>query len=201
VRDSFPSDPVQRAPLHADQRRRQGGRYKGFTTVARGLRSFLRGRPTQRGPHYGKSLRRCTTPEAPACSCEEVSLARGPKGTRVKAPLRHAPYLCRRWTKPAPTASPDCLFRPSRTIAATGSRHSGLLQRRARWRSLASFTFDELRVPDELPVIYIPRVRRFVCTKCGSRKVQVRSEWPQRKRGGGSFFSPEFEAAIGKAET
>jgi hypothetical protein len=43
------------------------------------------------------------------------------------------------------------------------------------------FTFNELKVPNDLPVIHIPRVRRFVCTKCGSRKVQVRSEWPERK--------------------
>jgi hypothetical protein len=27
------------------------------------------------------------------------------------------------------------------------------------------FTFDELAVPDELPVIHIPRVRRFVCSR------------------------------------
>jgi hypothetical protein len=59
------------------------------------------------------------------------------------------------------------------------------------------FSFDELRVPDELPVIHIPRMRRFVCTKCGSRKVQVRSEWPERKSGS-TFYSPAFEAAINK---
>jgi hypothetical protein len=45
----------------------------------------------------------------------------------------------------------------------------------AHWRV---FTFVELAMPDELPVIHIPRVRRFVCSKCGSRKVQARSEWP-----------------------
>jgi hypothetical protein len=53
------------------------------------------------------------------------------------------------------------------------------------------FTFDELNVPDKMPVIHIPRVRHFVCTKCGSRKVQVRSEWPARKPTG-PFYSPSM---------
>jgi hypothetical protein len=38
-------------------------------------------------------------------------------------------------------------------------------------RPKRGFTFDELNVSDELPVIHIPRVRRC-------RKVQVRSERP-----------------------
>jgi hypothetical protein len=50
------------------------------------------------------------------------------------------------------------------------------------------FTFDELGVPDHLPVIHIPRHRRFVCTHCGSRKVTIRSVWPER-RASGPFFS------------
>jgi hypothetical protein len=54
------------------------------------------------------------------------------------------------------------------------------------------FTFDEMKVPDEMPVIHIPRVRRFVCSKCGSRKVQVRSVWPERKAGN-TFYSPAFD--------
>jgi hypothetical protein len=43
------------------------------------------------------------------------------------------------------------------------------------------FTFDELRLSDDMVMIHIPRVRRFVCTQCGSRKVQIRSIWPDRK--------------------
>jgi hypothetical protein len=34
----------------------------------------------------------------------------------------------------------------------------------------------------------IPRVRRFVCTQCGSRKVTIRSVWTKRKPGG-PFYS------------
>jgi hypothetical protein len=53
------------------------------------------------------------------------------------------------------------------------------------------FTFDALAMPDELPVIHISRVRRFVCSKCGSRKVQARSIWPDRKPTG-PFYSPSM---------
>jgi hypothetical protein len=54
-----------------------------------------------------------------------------------------------------------------------------------------AFTFDALMVPDEMPVIHIPRFRRFVCVKCGSRKVQIRSIWPQRTPSG-PFYSPSM---------
>ena len=54
-----------------------------------------------------------------------------------------------------------------------------------------AFSFDELAVPDELPVIHIPRVRRFVCSKYGSRKVAIRSEWPDGKPTG-PFYSPSM---------
>jgi hypothetical protein len=54
------------------------------------------------------------------------------------------------------------------------------------------FTFDELGVPDDMPVIHIPRRRRFICTACGSRKVSIRSVWPER-RPSGPFFSPLME--------
>jgi hypothetical protein len=37
--------------------------------------------------------------------------------------------------------------------------------------------FDALRVPDELYAIDITRHRRFVCTKCGSRKVTSHACW------------------------
>jgi DNA-binding CsgD family transcriptional regulator len=36
------------------------------------------------------------------------------------------------------------------------------------------FTFDELQLSDDMVMMQIPRVRRFVRTKCGSRKVQIR---------------------------
>jgi hypothetical protein len=59
------------------------------------------------------------------------------------------------------------------------------------------FSFDELSVPDEMPVIDIPRFRRFVCSKCGSRKVQVKSVWSERKAAS-TLYSPAFEVAIGE---
>jgi hypothetical protein len=51
------------------------------------------------------------------------------------------------------------------------------------------FTFEELQLTDEMVLLHIPRFRRFVCSKCGSRKVQVRSVWPERKPSG-PFYSP-----------
>ena len=43
------------------------------------------------------------------------------------------------------------------------------------------FTLDELRLTDDMTIMHIPRHRRFVCTQCGSRKVTIRSVWPDRK--------------------
>lgn len=42
------------------------------------------------------------------------------------------------------------------------------------------FTFDELQLTDDMIMIHIPRYRRLVCTQCGSRKVAIRSNWPDR---------------------
>jgi hypothetical protein len=63
--------------------------------------------------------------------------------------------------------------------------------------ALQGFSFDELAVPDQMPVIDIPRFRRFVCSKCGSRKVQIKSVWSERKAGS-TLYSPAFEVAIGE---
>jgi hypothetical protein len=52
-------------------------------------------------------------------------------------------------------------------------------------------TFDELRLPDEMTMIHIPRFRRVVCSKCRSRKVSIRSVWPKRDSGG-PFYSPSM---------
>jgi hypothetical protein len=54
------------------------------------------------------------------------------------------------------------------------------------------FSFDELQLADDMIMIHIPRYRRFVCSKCGSRKVQVRSVWPSRSPIG-PFFSPTMD--------
>lgn len=51
------------------------------------------------------------------------------------------------------------------------------------------FSFEELRLTDEMIMLHIPHLRRFVCTKCGSRKVTIRSNWPARKPAG-PFYSP-----------
>jgi hypothetical protein len=53
------------------------------------------------------------------------------------------------------------------------------------------FTFDELSLPDDMTMTHIPRYRRFVCTQCGSRKVTIRSVWPDRKPTG-PFYSPSM---------
>lgn len=37
---------------------------------------------------------------------------------------------------------------------------------------------DSLGLSDDLPVIHIPRHKRFVCARCKSRKVEVRSVFP-----------------------
>jgi hypothetical protein len=41
----------------------------------------------------------------------------------------------------------------------------------------ARFTFDTLALPDELSSLDITRHRRFVCTKCGARKVTAYACW------------------------
>jgi hypothetical protein len=43
---------------------------------------------------------------------------------------------------------------------------------------------DCLGLADDLPVIQIPRHRRFICARCGSRKVRVRSIWPPARGAG-----------------
>jgi hypothetical protein len=53
--------------------------------------------------------------------------------------------------------------------------------------------FDELRLADDHVIIRVARQRRFVCTSCGSRKVQVRPEWPAHKATE-PFYSPAMRA-------
>jgi hypothetical protein len=66
-------------------------------------------------------------------------------------------------------------LRPRHHLAA-GLFAAGLVC--AHWRD---FTFETLRLIDDMVMIHIPRHRRFVCTQCGSRKVTIRSVWPERK--------------------
>lgn len=42
-------------------------------------------------------------------------------------------------------------------------------------------TFDELKLPDDMIFIHVPRYRRFVCSKCGSRNVKVMPVFPSAK--------------------
>jgi hypothetical protein len=42
-------------------------------------------------------------------------------------------------------------------------------------------SFNELGLPDETIFVYIPRVRGFVCSKCGSRNVKVMPIFPPAK--------------------
>jgi hypothetical protein len=39
-------------------------------------------------------------------------------------------------------------------------------------------TFTELRLPDGMIFVHVPRYRRFVCTGCGSRRATVRAVLP-----------------------
>ena len=41
------------------------------------------------------------------------------------------------------------------------------------------FGFDELRLEAGVAFSYIPRVRRFVCTRCGWRTVSVMPDWTE----------------------
>ncbi len=56
---------------------------------------------------------------------------------------------------------------------------------------------DRLALADDLPVIHIPRYRRFVCMRCGCRKVNVRSVWPPAHRVGGRWT--EQDVGLSKA--
>ncbi|MEA2859970.1 MAG: hypothetical protein QOC72_2009 [Methylobacteriaceae bacterium] len=55
-------------------------------------------------------------------------------------------------------------------------------------------TFGELRLTDDDVIVRAARQRRFVCTCCGSRKVQVRPEWPAHKATG-PFYSPAMDGS------
>ncbi|MDD5277709.1 MAG: hypothetical protein PHR16_16705 [Methylovulum sp.] len=53
-----------------------------------------------------------------------------------------------------------------------------------RWSSYSAF--DALRLPDDMVFVEIPRHRRFVCSRCGGRRVGVMPDWRQhRARGDG----------------
>ena len=53
-----------------------------------------------------------------------------------------------------------------------------------RWSSYA--TFDALRLADEIVFVDIPRHRRFVCSRCGDRRVGVMPDCRMyRARGNG----------------
>jgi len=56
------------------------------------------------------------------------------------------------------------------------------------------FTFDELQLTDDMVIIKIPQHRRFVCTQCGSRKVTIRSVWPEG-RPTGPFYSSSLSGS------
>ena len=44
-------------------------------------------------------------------------------------------------------------------------------------RHTADLTFDRIGMPDAVIFIDIPRSRRFVCLKCGERKIEVFPNW------------------------
>ena len=50
----------------------------------------------------------------------------------------------------------------------------------------AAKTFEELW--NDMIFVDVPQYRRLVCTKCGSRKVSIRSVWPKRENSG-PFYS------------
>jgi hypothetical protein len=51
--------------------------------------------------------------------------------------------------------------------------------------------FDELYLTNDAVMVGVAQMRRFVCTRCGSRTVQVRPEWPAHKATG-PFYSPSM---------
>jgi hypothetical protein len=46
--------------------------------------------------------------------------------------------------------------------------------------------FEELNLPDEMIFIHVPRYRKFICSKCGSRKEVVRPIFPP------AFGTPDY---------
>ena len=40
------------------------------------------------------------------------------------------------------------------------------------------FEMEQFGLPDDTPVIHIPKYRRFVCSRCGGRRISVRFERP-----------------------
>jgi hypothetical protein len=43
---------------------------------------------------------------------------------------------------------------------------------------------DRLAFAADLPIIHVPGHRRFVCTRCGCRTVNVRAVWPPARGAG-----------------
>jgi hypothetical protein len=62
---------------------------------------------------------------------------------------------------------------------------------------MKDFSFDELRLADDMITIHIPRFRHFACIKCGSRKVTIRSNWPERKATG-PFYNWQCQTIVAR---
>lgn len=45
------------------------------------------------------------------------------------------------------------------------------------------FSFDDLGLTDDVVFVDIPKHRRFVCRKCGSRTVTIMADWPKALQG------------------
>ena len=48
----------------------------------------------------------------------------------------------------------------------------------------STIDFDRLGLPDHIPLIEIPRHRRFRCERCGGTSIEVRPDWTQHKTPG-----------------
>jgi hypothetical protein len=70
---------------------------------------------------------------------------------------------------------------PTKTIAharAAGETQFTVHCEAAGCYHQAVMSFDELGLPDETIFVHIPHVRGFVCSKCGSRNVNVKPIFP-----------------------
>ena len=45
------------------------------------------------------------------------------------------------------------------------------------------FSFDELKLEDDIAFVEIPKHRRFRCRKCGNREVTLMADWPTALKG------------------
>ena len=49
---------------------------------------------------------------------------------------------------------------------------------------VATFTFEVLKLPDDMTFLDVPKHRRFLCSRCGGRRVEISPDWTDVRHAG-----------------